>query len=470
MFIFPLSSSTSVPSIAPSPSSPLSFSTTSPHSTNLLTHKDSSSSEVSLNYSTIPTQSLSFSPLYPSHLLSLHHTTLPRSFPFPPPINSSSLQSNSLNSGQSNTTTNNLKEIPKDSSPSILLWPTRFFSRNSTQGSLGGIGQIPGPIPVSIPSNINFISLPLVPPLPVLSEQYLLPELSPYSWREGGKSKSTNVIGLLLHNGKVASSLNLNSIAQTWSMLAVLIDSVHFNSSSPSSVPTSYPATDSNENEEQSEEESGEEESDNKMIKDTILETMEYYSRKGDVQMVVTIGLILNWGKSIPYHHKPLSQNLTPSTTTPHPTTTTATTTTPHPTSTTTTTTTTEEDKKIRRWVEGYLEVLERWELWSKASEVRKLCGVEGVKERSKINTGYGRVSCGTCEKSDKIGEKGWWCKRCAKGMAVCAVCHQVVRGIWAWCQVCGHGGDMKCMKDWFETRGEKECPFACNHCCTFVF
>ncbi|EDQ84999.1 uncharacterized protein MONBRDRAFT_34454 [Monosiga brevicollis MX1] len=47
---------------------------------------------------------------------------------------------------------------------------------------------------------------------------------------------------------------------------------------------------------------------------------------------------------------------------------------------------------------------------------------------------------------------------------SICAICHQVVRGIASWCQACAHGGHQECMREWFAK--ENFCPTGCNHCC----
>ena len=42
----------------------------------------------------------------------------------------------------------------------------------------------------------------------------------------------------------------------------------------------------------------------------------------------------------------------------------------------------------------------------------------------------------------------------------------QPVKGLYVWCQGCGHGGHLQHLKDWFD--GNSLCPTAgCGHICT---
>ncbi|ELR18207.1 WD domain, Gbeta repeat-containing protein [Acanthamoeba castellanii str. Neff] len=45
--------------------------------------------------------------------------------------------------------------------------------------------------------------------------------------------------------------------------------------------------------------------------------------------------------------------------------------------------------------------------------------------------------------------------------------CHQIVKGIYVWCQGCGHGGHIQHMYEWFEKKKQAVCPAACAHLCT---
>ena len=45
-----------------------------------------------------------------------------------------------------------------------------------------------------------------------------------------------------------------------------------------------------------------------------------------------------------------------------------------------------------------------------------------------------------------------------------CAVCNTAVRGLYVWCQGCGHGGHLEHLRGWFANH--TECPAGCGHQC----
>ncbi|CAH2095810.1 unnamed protein product [Euphydryas editha] len=53
----------------------------------------------------------------------------------------------------------------------------------------------------------------------------------------------------------------------------------------------------------------------------------------------------------------------------------------------------------------------------------------------------------------------------CARA-ELCAVCHQAVRGLFAWCQGCAHGGHLRHMRAW--AARHHLCPAGCGHACQF--
>jgi len=112
------------------------------------------------------------------------------------------------------------------------------------------------------------------------------------------------------------------------------------------------------------------------------------------------------------------------------------------------------------------------------------------------ISTTY-PTRCGHCGKLMAAQESGYFaCKACQKVVSQCALwygqptgphggwvyarsqaptkvswlvsacaSHQTVRGLFIWCQGCGHGGHVGHMQAWFATSAQ--CPAACGHLCT---
>lgn len=115
-------------------------------------------------------------------------------------------------------------------------------------------------------------------------------------------------------------------------------------------------------------------------------------------------------------------------------------------------------------WLMGYLDILSRHQLWEAATQVIQLAWVPTVSQLNQQSTTI-HTSCARCGKS--LLRSGWLCDRChcADGSA-CSVCHQVVRGLYAWCQGCAHGGHLLHMQEWWATN--KQCPTGCGHICEY--
>ena len=73
-------------------------------------------------------------------------------------------------------------------------------------------------------------------------------------------------------------------------------------------------------------------------------------------------------------------------------------------------------------------------------------------------------TNCGECGKP--ILNTGWYCLKCkSSASSKCVVCNQVVRGLFAWCQGCSHGGHISHLKHWFSNNSK--CP-RCGHICEY--
>ena len=80
------------------------------------------------------------------------------------------------------------------------------------------------------------------------------------------------------------------------------------------------------------------------------------------------------------------------------------------------------------------------------------------------------RFACGGCHKL--VTNKGlrscvnWTGKRCKVIPNQCAVCHELVAGVYVWCQGCGHGGHLEHIEDWLAAN--LNCPAGCGHSCEY--
>lgn len=113
-------------------------------------------------------------------------------------------------------------------------------------------------------------------------------------------------------------------------------------------------------------------------------------------------------------------------------------------------------------WLQAYVDLLHRHQMWNEASEVINLSWIPTVCQLNEQSTVI-HTNCGECTRSL---QNGWYCKHCkSSDVSKCVVCHQVVRGVFAWCSGCCHGGHLEHLQNWFALN--PRCP-KCNHNCEY--
>ncbi|ORE02129.1 WD40 repeat-like protein [Rhizopus microsporus var. microsporus] len=153
----------------------------------------------------------------------------------------------------------------------------------------------------------------------------------------------------------------------------------------------------------------------------TVMELFNYYTEQGDVQMCVTLYLVLEKYLDI-------------------------------------------DENRLEDWFTAYIDLLHRFKLWSTATAIIKACKVQNVRERNENATTI-NVACNTCFKLVQGTSNGAWaCDKCHRLLNPCTICHQTVKGLYVWCQGCNHGGHLAHMRGWFAT--EKLCATGCGHAC----
>ena len=55
-------------------------------------------------------------------------------------------------------------------------------------------------------------------------------------------------------------------------------------------------------------------------------------------------------------------------------------------------------------------------------------------------------------------------CRSCASEISTCSICQEPVKGLYTWCEGCGHGGHVHHIHEWFKT--STLCPAGCMHVC----
>jgi len=114
------------------------------------------------------------------------------------------------------------------------------------------------------------------------------------------------------------------------------------------------------------------------------------------------------------------------------------------------------------QWAVEYCELLERLQLFAEAARYRKTSKLDHLREKSNKSTTV-HTSCGSCGKPPG-DQTGVVCSHCVSFTGHCSICHLPVRGLWAWCQGCAHGGHLEHMRAWFAENAV--CPTGCNHRC----
>ncbi|KAF9903787.1 WD repeat-containing protein 24 [Linnemannia zychae] len=158
---------------------------------------------------------------------------------------------------------------------------------------------------------------------------------------------------------------------------------------------------------------------------DTIRNMLEFYAEQGEVQMCVTILLVLADEEDLP------------------------------------------EFGLSQQWFGSYIDLLSRFKLWSIATAVSQACKDVRIHTMNQDSTTI-HTSCSSCMKpilTRAPSSSGFWaCDRCRKVLSSCSVCHKTVRGIFTWCTQCSHGFHLQHAQEWFSQSAE--CPTGCGHQC----
>lgn len=108
----------------------------------------------------------------------------------------------------------------------------------------------------------------------------------------------------------------------------------------------------------------------------------------------------------------------------------------------------------------SYGEMLYRWGLLEKRAEVLKFLRVSS-KQKERMRIGFS-LSCHNC--NQPITGPSPLCSTCRTAAFRCTLCHTPVRGLSNFCLVCGHGGHMHHMREWFAR--QSYCPSGCGCSC----
>ncbi|KAI9091560.1 WD40-repeat-containing domain protein [Phlyctochytrium arcticum] len=115
-------------------------------------------------------------------------------------------------------------------------------------------------------------------------------------------------------------------------------------------------------------------------------------------------------------------------------------------------------------WFSSYIDLLHRMKCWIAAAAIIKACTVPSVRARNQESTMI-HTLCAKCGKPMiNMTTPNWCCDECGKLQNPCSFCHETVKGLYAWCQGCSHGGHVDCFEGWFAE--SLECCTGCGHQC----
>ncbi|KAK9396682.1 GATOR complex protein WDR24 [Crotalus adamanteus] len=95
------------------------------------------------------------------------------------------------------------------------------------------------------------------------------------------------------------------------------------------------------------------------------------------------------------------------------------------------------DDQTQEHWYMSYIDLLQRFQLWNISNEVIKLSTCRAIHCLNQASTTL-HINCSNCKRP--MSNKGWICNRCRQCASMCAMCHHVVKGLFAWCQDCERG------------------------------
>ncbi|XP_053207319.1 GATOR complex protein WDR24-like isoform X2 [Panonychus citri] len=123
-------------------------------------------------------------------------------------------------------------------------------------------------------------------------------------------------------------------------------------------------------------------------------------------------------------------------------------------------------DESIQEfWVHSYIELLSRFQLWNVVNQIIRACNVPNINSINQTSTTI-YTSCGKCQKGS-ASKVGWLCDKCKSLPSQCSICHEIVKGLYIWCQGCSHGGHLQHITEWLKI--SRHCPSGCGHQCEYT-
>jgi hypothetical protein len=183
---------------------------------------------------------------------------------------------------------------------------------------------------------------------------------------------------------------------------------------------------------------------------DLVSSLLQYYEGEGDIQMVATMVCVLSAGQRTATTKNQRSVSLL----------------------------SLDQNAKYDLHIQLYAELVYRWGLSSKRVELHKhlsrtlstadvsLARIETSDATTSIPGISFAISCPRCKTTSTTSD-GNVCSTCSDYGFRCIMCANAVRGLFTVCSLCGHGGHLEHIMNWFEN--ETKCPSGCGCSCVFT-
>lgn len=128
--------------------------------------------------------------------------------------------------------------------------------------------------------------------------------------------------------------------------------------------------------------------------------------------------------------------------------------------------------KRVVRFLDAYLELLTRLQLYTSAAYLRKYCRIQELGNMTLVDTII-YTSCGKCRKpllkpasAYSFSSNGIfsYCHSCQATCVKCSVCRLPVKALLFQCSVCGHGGHQACYQSYYMTHPMVNLPHVTNN------
>ncbi|OSD00134.1 hypothetical protein PYCCODRAFT_1414786 [Trametes coccinea BRFM310] len=123
--------------------------------------------------------------------------------------------------------------------------------------------------------------------------------------------------------------------------------------------------------------------------------------------------------------------------------------------------------QRVTRFVEAYIDILNRLRLHTCAAYMRKFVPLDDVKATTSLQTAI-YTSCGKCRKpfvlptgpmvrAGRPSGSYAYCTSCKANVVKCSICHLPVRSLLYQCSICLHGGHQECYRAYYYSRKPPE-------------